>query len=230
MCRPRRAWRSTHQPSSRVRVPEQLQRQRKSQSPAAGIRARSVAVQRCCWRHRLSSPYYLSIMPHPYSAPQYIGSTLHSGQLLCSCPAWCFRRMSFQALFGYAQSLLVKLGLLCHVPYLGDYYRPEDQQGDCRRDGLLPKNPYPCLYPSPVCYGLYPCVQGGLQTYDGLEGASAADADLHPSRGDVRFGDFVILALEVTHHLLSDGSEVLNNVGNGLGRIESPHLKCLLSE
>jgi hypothetical protein len=35
--------------------------------------------------------------------------------------------MSFQALFGDAQSLLVQVGLLCHVPYLGDYYRPKNQ-------------------------------------------------------------------------------------------------------
>jgi hypothetical protein len=33
----------------------------------------------------------------------------------------------------------------------------------------------------------------------------------------------------VTHHLLSNRSELLDNVGNGLGRIESPHLECLLS-
>src|SRR5215207_1855617 len=143
---------------------------------------------------------------------------------------WCLQRMGFQALFGDTQSLLVQLCLLCHFPYLGDYYRPENQQSDRRRDGLLPKYPYPCLYPGPVCYGLYPYVQGGLQTYDGLEGASAADADLHPSCGDVRFGQLVVLALEVAHHLLGNRSKVLDNVGNGLGRIESPHLGCLLSE
>src|SRR5215208_5667358 len=136
--------------------------------------------------------------------------------------------MSFQALLGYAQSLLVQVGLLGHVPYLGDYYRPENQQGDCRRDGLLPEDPYPHLYPGPVCLRLYLYVQGGLQTYDGLEGASAADADLHPSCGDVRFGYLVVLVLEVAHHVLSDGSDVLDKVGNGLGRIESAHLKCLL--
>jgi hypothetical protein len=33
----------------------------------------------------------------------------------------------------------------------------------------------------------------------------------------------------VAHHLLSDGSEVLNHVGKGLGRVESTHLECLLS-
>src|SRR5215218_10521529 len=136
--------------------------------------------------------------------------------------------MCFQALFVDAYSLLVQIGLLCYVPYLGDYYRPEDQQGDRRRDGLLPKNPYACLYPGPVCLRLYPYVQGGLQTYYGLEGASAADADLHPSCGDVRFGHLVVLALKVTHHLLSNRSKILDNVGNGLGRIESPHLGCLL--
>src|SRR5215203_2744856 len=138
--------------------------------------------------------------------------------------------MSFQALFGNSQSLLIQIGLLCHVPYLGDYYRPENQQSDRRRDGLLPKYPYACLYPGPVCYGLYPYVQGGLQTYDGLEGASPADADLHPSCGDGRFGHLVVLALEVAHHVLSNRSEVLNNIGNGVRRIESPHLKCLLTE
>jgi hypothetical protein len=34
----------------------------------------------------------------------------------------------------------------------------------------------------------------------------------------------------VAHHILGNRSEVLNNVGNGLGRIENPHLGCLLSE
>ncbi len=63
--------------------------------------------------------------------------------------------MSFQALFGDTQSLLVQLGLLGHVPYLGDYYRPEYKQGDRRRDGLLAEDPYPCLYPGPVCLRLY---------------------------------------------------------------------------
>src|SRR5215217_5435720 len=111
--------------------------------------------------------------------------------LLCGHPTWCLRGMSFQALCGDTQSLLVQFGLLCHVPYLGDYYRPENQQGDRRRDGLLPEDPYPRLYLGPVCFGLYPYVQGGLQTYDGLEGASPADADLHPSRGDGRFGHLV---------------------------------------
>src|ERR687894_1806880 len=76
-------------------------------------------------------------------------------QLLCSCPAWCFRRMSSHALFCNAQSLLVQLGFLCHVPDLGDKNRPENQQGDRRRDGLLPEDPYACLYPGPVCLGLY---------------------------------------------------------------------------
>src|SRR5215207_8637945 len=137
--------------------------------------------------------------------------------------------MSFQALFGDTQSLLVQVGLLGHVPYLGDYYRPEDQKGDRRRDGLLAEDPYACLYRGPVCHWLYLYVQGTLHADDGLEGASAADADLHPSGGDVRLGYLEILALEVNHHVLSNGSEVLNNVGNGLRRIESPHLGCLLS-
>src|SRR5215208_4348313 len=149
-------------------------------------------------------------------------------RLLYSCPTWCLRRMSFQPLFGDTQSLLVQVGLLCHVPYLRDYYRPENQQSDGRRDGLLAEDPYPCLYSGPVCYRLYLYVQGGLHAYDGLEGASTADAHLHPSCRDVCFGYLVVLALEVTHHLLSNRSEVLNNVGNGLGRIESPHLGCLL--
>jgi hypothetical protein len=38
------------------------------------------------------------------------------------------------------------------------------------------------------------------------------------------------LALKVAHHVLSDGSDVLDKVGNGLGRVEGPHLKYLLSE
>src|SRR5215211_9448083 len=137
--------------------------------------------------------------------------------------------MSFQALFGDAQSLLVQVGLLGHVPYLGDNYRPEDQQGDRRGDGLLPEDPYPRIYRGPVCYRLYLYVQGGLKTYDGLEGASLADAHLRPSRGDVRLGHLEVLALEVVHHVLSDGSEVLNKIGKGLGRVESTHLECLLS-
>src|SRR5829696_2960602 len=137
--------------------------------------------------------------------------------------------MSFQALFGNAQSLLVQLGLLGHVPDLGDNYRPENQQGDRRRDRLLTEDPYPRFYATPVCYGLYLYVQGGPQAYDGLEGASPANADLHPSRRDGRFGHLEVLLLKVTHHVLSDGSEVLNNVGNGARRIESPHLKCLLT-
>src|SRR5215216_8010469 len=131
--------------------------------------------------------------------------------------------MSFEALFGDTQSLLVQFGLLRHVPYLGEYHRPENQQGDRRRDGLLPEDAYSRFYLGPVCYGLYPYVQGGLQAYDGLEDASPADTDLHSSRGDRRFGHLVVLLLEVTHHVLSDGSEVLNNVGNGVRRIESPH-------
>src|SRR5215212_485562 len=137
--------------------------------------------------------------------------------------------MSFQALFGDAYSLLVQLGLLCHVPYLGDYYRPEDQQGDRRRDGLLPEDPYARLYPCPVRFGLYLYVQGGLHAYYGLEGPSPADAYLHPSRGNARLGYLVVVAREVTHHVLSDRSDVLDKVGKGLGRIESTHPKCLLS-
>jgi len=48
--------------------------------------------------------------------------------------------------------------------------------------------------------------------------------------GDVGFGNLEVLALEVTHHILSDGSEVLDYVGKGLGRAEGPHLKRLLSK
>src|SRR5215211_3801202 len=162
-------------------------------------------------------------------AVPYSGVVTLCRQLLCSCPAWCFRRMSFQALFGYAQSLLVQVGLLGHVPYLGDYYRPENQQRDRRGDGLLAEDPYPRIYRSPVCYRLYLYVQGALHAYDGLEGSSLADAYLHPSRRDVRLGYLEILALKVAHHVLSNGSEVLNNVGKGLGRVESTHLECLLS-
>jgi hypothetical protein len=66
--------------------------------------------------------------------------------------------MSFQTLLGNSQSLLVQFGLLCDVPYLRYYYRPENQQGDGRRDGLLPKDTYACLYPGPVCLRLYPYV------------------------------------------------------------------------
>jgi hypothetical protein len=33
----------------------------------------------------------------------------------------------------------------------------------------------------------------------------------------------------VIHHLLSNGSEIPNDVGNGLGRVESTHLERLLS-
>src|SRR5215207_9271531 len=75
--------------------------------------------------------------------------------LLCGRPTWCLRRMGFQALFGDTQSLLVQLCLLCHFPYLGDYYRPENQQSDRRRDGLLPEDPYPRLYSSPICLWFY---------------------------------------------------------------------------
>src|SRR5215212_8741080 len=131
--------------------------------------------------------------------------------------------MSFQALFSDAQCLIIQLGLLGHVPHLGDYYRPENQQRDRRRDGLLPEYAYASVYRGPVCYRLYLYVKGGLHSYDGLEGASPADADLHPSRGDVRYGHLVVLLLEVIHHLLSNGSEIPYDVGNGLGRVESPH-------
>src|SRR5215207_9261993 len=137
--------------------------------------------------------------------------------------------MSFQALFGNVQSLLVQLGLLGHVPYLRNYYRPENQQRDRRGNGLLAEDPYPRIYRGPVCYRLYSYVQGALQAYDGLEGASLADAHLHPSRGDVRFGHLVILLLEMIHQVLSDGSDVLDKVGKSLGRVESTHLECLLS-
>src|SRR5215216_2705038 len=114
--------------------------------------------------------------------------------------------MSFQALFGNVQSLLVQLGLLGHVPYLRNYYRPENQQRDRRGDSLLAEDPYPRVYRGPVCYRLYLYVQGGLQTYDGLEGPSPADAHLHPSSGDVRLGYLEILLLKVAHHVLSNGS------------------------
>src|SRR5829696_1102342 len=137
--------------------------------------------------------------------------------------------MSFQALFGNVQSLLVQLGLLGHVPYLRNYYRPENQQRDRRGDGLLAEDPYARVYRGPVCYRLYLYVQGGLHAYDGLEGPSLADADLHPSGGDVRFRHLEVLAPEVIHHVLSNGSDVLNMVGKGLGRVESTHLECLLS-
>src|SRR3954454_15663718 len=165
---------------------------------------------------------------------RWIGSTgspqtLLYRQLLCSCLAWCFRRVSFQALFGDVQGLLVQLRLLGHVPYLGDYHGPENQQGDRRGDGLLAEDPYPCLYRGPVCYRLYLYVQGGLHTYDGLEGPSPADAYLRPSGGYVRFGYLEVLILEVAHHVLSDGSDVLNKVGKGLGRVEGSHPKRLLS-
>ena len=56
-------------------------------------------------------------------------------QLLLS-GAECYLRMSSQALLGNEHSLLVQLGLLGHVPYLRDYYRPENQQGDRRRNCL----------------------------------------------------------------------------------------------
>ena len=90
--------------------------------------------------------------------------------------------MRFQALFGDAKSLIVQVGLLGHVPYLGDEHRPEDQQGDRRGDGLLAEDPYPRIYPGPVGYGLYLYVQCGFKSYDGLEGPSAADAGARPSR------------------------------------------------
>src|SRR5215203_3270422 len=61
--------------------------------------------------------------------------------------------MSFQALLGYAQSLLVQLGLLCHVPYLGDNYRPEDQQGDRRGMACCPKIPTPASTVVPFATG-----------------------------------------------------------------------------
>src|SRR5215210_1195683 len=114
----------------------------------------------------------------------------------------------------------------CSIP--ARYHRPENQQGDRRGDGLLPEDTYPRIYRGPVGLRLYLYVQGGLHADDGLEGASAADAHLRPSRGDVRFGHLVILLLEMIHHVLSDGSDVLDKVGKGLGRVESPHLGCLL--
>jgi hypothetical protein len=58
----------------------------------------------------------------------------------------------------------------------------------------------------------------------------ARSSYLSTSGGAVRLGYLEILLLKVTHHVLSDGSEVLNNIGNGLGRVEGPHIKCLLSE
>src|SRR5215218_4627651 len=150
--------------------------------------------------------------------------------LLGGCLAWCFRRMGFQALFGDAQGLLVQVGLMGHVPYLGDYHRPEYQQRDRRGDGLLPEDPNPRVHRSPVRHRLYLYVQGGLHANNGLEGPSLADADLSPSRGEVRLGHLEVLLLEVAHHILGDGGDVLDGVGEGLGRVEGSHLKGLLSE
>src|SRR3712207_2540952 len=149
------------------------------------------------------------------TAPPRSGIFTLRTQLLCGCLARCFRGMSFQALFGDAQGLLVQPGLLCHVPSRGDYSRPESHQCARRRDGLLPEDPYARLYPGPVCLRFYLYVQGGLQPYDGLEDASPANADLHPSCGDVRFGHLVVLALKVAHQVLSNGSEVFDNVEIG---------------
>src|SRR4051794_40717895 len=116
-----------------------------------------------------------------------------------------------------------------HVPYLCDYHRPEDEQRDRRGDGLLAEDTHPSVYRGPVCYRLYLYVQGGLHANYGLEGASLADAHLRPSGGDVGFGNLEVLALEVTHHVLGDGSDVLDDVGEGLGRVKGSHPKRLLS-
>src|SRR5215218_8324156 len=150
-------------------------------------------------------------------------------RLLCSCLVWCFRRVCLQALFGDAQRLIVQVGLLGHVPYLRDYHRPENQQRDRRGDGLLAEDTHPSLYRGPICYRLYLYVQGALHAYYGLEGASLADAHLRPTGGDVGFGNLEVLALEVAHHVLSDGSDVLDKVGKGLGRVKGSHPKRLLS-
>jgi hypothetical protein len=48
-------------------------------------------------------------------------------RLFCGCLARRFRSVSFQALFGDVQSLIIQLGLLGHVPYLRDYHGPENQ-------------------------------------------------------------------------------------------------------
>jgi hypothetical protein len=52
----------------------------------------------------------------------------------------------------------------------------------------------------------------------------------YPSCGDVRLGYLEILLLKVAHYVLSNGSDVLDKVGNSLGRVEGPHIKGLLSE
>src|SRR5215217_4739849 len=137
--------------------------------------------------------------------------------------------MRFEALFGNVQGFIVQVGLLCHIPYLRDYHRPENQQRDRRGDGLLAEDPYPRIYRGPVRYRLYLYVQGGLHAYDGLEGPSLADADLRTSGGEVRLGHLEVLVLEVAHHVLGDGGDVLDEVGEGLGRVERTHLECLLS-
>src|SRR5215217_1057250 len=137
--------------------------------------------------------------------------------------------MRFEALFGNVQGFIVQVGLLCHIPYLRDYHRPEYQQRDRRWDGLLAEDPHPRIHRGPVRDRLYLYVQGGLHAYDCLEGASLADADLRPSHGEVRLGHLEVLVLEVMHHVLSDGSDVLDEVGKGLGRVESTHLERLLS-
>src|SRR5215212_4596126 len=163
------------------------------------------------------------------AAPPNSRRRLVSVRLLCSCLAWCFRRVGFKALFSDAQSLLVQVGLLGHVPYLRDYHRPEHQQRDRRGDGLLAEDTHPSIYRGPICYRLYLYVQGRLHAYYGLEGASLADAHLRPPCGDVRFGHLEVLILEVAHHILGDGGDVLDYVGKGLGRVKGSHPKRLLS-
>src|SRR5215212_7528974 len=163
------------------------------------------------------------------AAPPNSRRRLVSVRLLCSCLAWCFRRVGFKALFSDAQSLLVQVGLLGHVPYLRDYHRPEHQQRDRRGDGLLAEDTHPSIYRGPVCYRLYLYVQGRLHAYDGLESSSLADAHLRPPGGDVGFGNLEVLALEVIHHIPGNGGEILDDVGKGLGRVEGSHLECLLS-
>src|SRR5829696_4941025 len=119
---------------------------------------------------------------------------------------------------------------LGHVPYLRYYYRPEYKQRDRRWDGLLTEDTHPRVYRGPVCYRLYLYVQGALHADYGLEGPSLADAYLHPSGGDVRLGHLEVLAPEVIHHVLGEGSDVLDMVGKGLCGVEGSHPKRLLSK
>src|SRR4051794_12198768 len=82
-----------------------------------------------------------------------------------------------------------------------------------------PNMPTPRIHRGPVRYRLYLYVKRRLHADYGLEGPSLADAHLRPPGGDVRLGYLEVLALEVAHHVLGDGSDVLNKVGEGLGRV-----------